>query len=162
MSTKKVRILLLEDDNDSALMLELTLRSIGEIAVTRTATLAETLAVLKAGTFDVILTDLKVPDSVGIDTFRAIRAAAPTFPIVIHTANSNEEMALEAIAEGAQDVVVKPSTPRRIVRAILYAIIRQSAMLDGAARETASAAIDLLKEIVERLENVVTTGGACV
>jgi signal transduction histidine kinase len=75
--------------------------------------------------FDVVLLDLSLPDSIGIDTLKEYRAAVSDIPVVILTGLDNEDLALQAMAEGAQDYIVKDDmTISRLERAIRYAIER--------------------------------------
>ncbi|MCC5640309.1 response regulator [Nostoc sp. CHAB 5844] len=81
---------------------------------------------LKQDKFDVVLLDLGLPDSVGLDTLKEYRAAVPDIPVVVLTGVDDEELAMQALAEGAQDYLVKDQiTIQRLVRAIRYAIERE-------------------------------------
>lgn len=76
--------------------------------------------------FDLVLLDLGLPDSVGLDTLKEYRAAVPDIPVVVLTGLDDEELAMQALAEGAQDYLVKDQiTIQRLVRAIRYAIERE-------------------------------------
>jgi len=76
--------------------------------------------------FDVVLLDLGLPDSVGVDTLKEYRAAVSDIPVVVLTGLDDEELAMQALAEGAQDYLVKDQiTIQRLVRAIRYAIERE-------------------------------------
>lgn len=88
--------------------------------------LAVALKKLKKHEIDVILLDLGLPDSVGVDTFRAVNAVAFNIPILILTGMEDEHTALTTIAEGAQDYFVKGTFDGRLLaRAILYSIERK-------------------------------------
>lgn len=76
--------------------------------------------------FDVVLLDLHLPDSDGLETITRFRAAVPSLPIVVLTATDDEELALQVMASGAQDYLVKDQiTIQLLVRAIRYAIERE-------------------------------------
>lgn len=156
---KTVRILILEDNYDSADMLKTLLESIGSEAFTVTVARSqgEALAELAAGVFDIGLLDLNVGDSSGIRTFRGVHSAAPDMPIVILSATDDQELALQAVQEGAQDFLVKPTDSRRIITSLLYALERQVQKLQGGALAAARIAVDLIKEIADRLEQVVSS-----
>jgi DNA-binding NarL/FixJ family response regulator len=62
---------------------------------------------LKTSKFDVILLDLRLPDSEGFDTFRKVHDNAPDIPIVIFTALFSEEIATKTLKEGAQEYLFK-------------------------------------------------------
>jgi signal transduction histidine kinase len=75
--------------------------------------------------FDLVLLDLSLPDSIGLETLKEFRAAIPDIPVVVLTGLDDEDLALQALAEGAQDYLVKDQiTIQRLVRAIRYAIER--------------------------------------
>jgi CheY-like chemotaxis protein len=62
---------------------------------------------LSEGRFDILLLDLILPDSRGIDTFIKVHAQAPQIPIIVLTGLDNEMLAMEALRMGAQDYLVK-------------------------------------------------------
>ncbi|MFN6531195.1 ATP-binding protein [Nostoc sp. ChiSLP03a] len=75
--------------------------------------------------FDLVLLDLSLPDSIGLDTLKEFMAAVPDIPVVVLTGVDDEDLALQALAEGAQDYLVKDKiTIQWLVRAIRYAIER--------------------------------------
>jgi CheY-like chemotaxis protein len=69
--------------------------------------LADGLAQLDTASVDVIVLDLNLPDSSGLDTFRRTREKVPNIPIVVLSGIDDEELALEAVRGGAQDYLVK-------------------------------------------------------
>src|SRR5687767_6085023 len=78
---------------------------------------------VSAETWDVILLDLNLPDSQGLDTLRRMRRQAPDAPIVVLSGEDDTEVALQALHEGAQDYLLKGQWPRDLlVRSIRYAI----------------------------------------
>jgi diguanylate cyclase (GGDEF)-like protein len=101
--------------------------------------LDEALAALRTRDFDVILLDLNLPDSSGLDTLTAIIAVAPNVPIIVLTATNHDEIGLRAVQLGAQDFLIKGEyNAQEFERAILYAserhrlqrTIRQLAVVD--------------------------------
>jgi signal transduction histidine kinase len=75
--------------------------------------------------FDVVLLDLQLPDSNGLNTLKEYQQAIPEIPVVILTQLDEEDLALNAIAAGAQDYLVKDQvTIQRLLRAVRYAIKR--------------------------------------
>jgi PAS domain S-box-containing protein len=88
--------------------------------------LAEGLDRLSAGGIDLVLLDLSLPDSAGLDTFLNLFNRAPEVPIVVLTALEDETLALTALRDGAQDYLIKNElNARGLVRAIRYAIERK-------------------------------------
>ena len=74
---------------------------------------------------DIILLDLDVPESQGLDTFRGVSRRAPGIPIVILTGMDDESLAIAALKEGAEDYLSKSRLDSRmLVRTIRYALER--------------------------------------
>ncbi len=129
-SGDKVRLLLVEDCPDHADLIRAKLgRSKRlKVEITHVDRLEEGLTKLRAGGFDVVLLDFSLPDSFGIETFRRANEAAPRTPIIVLTSLDDNELAVQAVREGAQDYLIKREADTRLlVRSILYAIERQSA-----------------------------------
>jgi signal transduction histidine kinase len=76
---------------------------------------------------DVILLDLGLPDSQGLDAVRRAHAAAPRVPLVVLTAHDDQLLAAQSLREGAQDYLVKGQIDTRgLLRVLRYAIERKS------------------------------------
>ena len=130
-------MLLIEDDpGDADLLQELLSEEKSYVYtlewVERLQTGLERLAL---GGIDVVLLDLSLPDSHGLDTFIAVNTHAPALPAVVLSGLDDETIALEAVRQGAQDYLVKGQVDGRIIaRVIRYAIERKSA--EEALRES--------------------------
>ena len=127
--TAPIRVLLLEDDPADARLVGQMLRRVKTtpFEVTVVTRLAEALARLSdPSAFDVVLADLGVPDSSGIQTLGALTEAAPSLPVVVLTGNDDDAVALEALKRGAQDYLVKGMGDAFILsRVVRYAIERK-------------------------------------
>lgn len=124
-------VLMIEDNPGDARLIELALAEQpgDSILLERADRLSEGLARIAAGGIDVVLLDLSLPDSHGLQTFTRAKAEAPNVPIIVLSGLSNEELAVAAVNEGAQDYLVKGRTDGvDLVRAIRYAIERHQAM----------------------------------
>jgi signal transduction histidine kinase len=96
--------------------------------------LAGAIEKLGRNTFDVILTDLSVPDSVGLATVSQLREHCGQAPIIVLTSLDDEGVERDVLAAGAQDYLIKGEFGGRIVtRAILHALQRQQAMNEAQA-----------------------------
>src|SRR5204862_1143637 len=85
---------------------------------------------------DVVLLDLGLPDSQGLDTFVRARRGAPNEPIVVISGLDDEQLALEAVRSGAQDYLVKGRIEGQLLARVLrYAIERKRAEEAVRARE---------------------------
>lgn len=128
---KTIKLLLIEDNPlDAKLFQRLLDRSSrASYKVEFAGTLADAFEFLEtSGDVDAIVIDLNLPDSQGLDTFRAVRLKYPNLPLIVLTADDDERIALKAVQAGAQDYIVKGDlSPVFLGRAIRYAIERQSA-----------------------------------
>jgi PAS domain S-box-containing protein len=132
-STPGLRVLLTEDCSADALLLE-TLLGTG-CAVTRVSTLAEGIAACNQAQFDLVLLDLFLTDSRGLDTLRQFQSLHPELPILVMSGLDDEQIAAAAVHEGAQDYLVKGQMDEVLLhRAMRYAIERKSA--ERALRES--------------------------
>lgn len=83
---------------------------------------------LSSDRVDVVLLDLSLPDSFGLNTVKRLQASAPDIPIIVLTGVDNRALALQAVATGAQDYLVKGQISAQLLeRAIRYAIERKKA-----------------------------------
>lgn len=124
-----VKVLIVEDNDDDYIFALRCLSNSGnaEYAVKRATTIGESLFMLERNQFDVVLVDLSLPDSHGIDSFVSVFYRIPSTPIIILTGDDSEITALEAIKHGAQDYLVKGrDIDKFIARSIQYAIGRSS------------------------------------
>jgi signal transduction histidine kinase/HPt (histidine-containing phosphotransfer) domain-containing protein len=143
-----VRLLLIEDNPGDALLLQRSLETAypGRYVIVRAATLAEAREALARETFQAVLLDLGLPDSQGMHSVDAVRAAAPALPLVAMTGLDDEDLASEAIRRGAQDYLLKGQVDAALVaRSIRYAIDRTHAeerlrLLSAEANRQARAA----------------------
>jgi DNA-binding NtrC family response regulator len=126
-----LKILLVEDSPaDSRLLWEMLRDSgiKGRFALDPAVTLKEAISQLSTKKFDLVLLDLMLPDSAGLDTFRAVHKACPDVPVVLLTGLSDENLAARAVREGAQDYLVKGQVdPAVLVRSMRYAVERHVA-----------------------------------
>jgi len=125
-----IRILLVEDDPaDFALLrrhIAAGVEPIGRFALERVETLQGALDRLAKQDIDVVLLDLHLPDSRGIETIERARDHDREVPIVVFTAAGDEETAVKALQAGAQDYLVKDELSAALIRrAMRYAIERR-------------------------------------
>ncbi|NGX54244.1 MAG: putative diguanylate cyclase AdrA [Chlamydiae bacterium] len=108
MSRSKITILLIEEDVENANLYKKFLKR-GEMGgeVTHASTMEEALPLLSQHSFKLIISDLFLIDSSGLETFHKLRKAAPDTPIVILTRPVDEELAQETVCQGAQDYLPK-------------------------------------------------------
>jgi CheY-like chemotaxis protein len=131
MEQEKLRILLVEDSPADTRLLEEELSDAGVTAfhVTYAGRLAHAVRAWDPGAFDVVLLDLSLPDSKGLETVRRAMAGLPGVPIVVLTTLKDDVTAAQAVAAGAQDYLVKGDADgHAMIRAIRHAMARHRVM----------------------------------
>jgi len=134
MTHERVTILLVEDNPGDARLLKEALREArgSWIDLVHVGRLADGIERLQAGSIDLVLLDLSLPDAIGADTIAKTHAAAPGIPIVVLTGLDDDNTALEVMKRGAQDYLVKGQVDGQLlVRSIRYAIERKRAEEDA-------------------------------
>lgn len=123
-----VNLLLVEDNAAEARLLQELLKGtiFRQSRLVHANRLGEAIAHLQASNFDVILLDLTLPDSTGLDSLDSLIQHAPSLPIVVLTNTNDTELAVEAVRHGAQDYLFKRQVNQdSLVRAVRYAIERK-------------------------------------
>lgn len=122
-----MRVLLIEDNPGDARLIELYVREAGdtEMQFEHADRLGDGLRRLEEHKPDVVVLDLTLPDSEGVDTVRRVEAHAPSVPIVVLTGVDDRTVGLEAIQSGAEDFLPKEQlNGEMLTRTIRYAIER--------------------------------------
>jgi sigma-B regulation protein RsbU (phosphoserine phosphatase) len=130
MNEEHIKVLLIEDNpGDARIINEMLAEAKGvHFYLECTNRLSPGLNRISTGGIDVILSDLSLPDSQGLDTFAKVHARAPSLPIVVLSSLDDEELAVKAVQEGAQDYLVKGHVDSNLLtRSIRYAIERKLA-----------------------------------
>ena len=126
---ERIRVLLIEDDPEYALLIRLYVNEAGGETIKYALECANSLAAgldrLLRQEFDIVLLDLMLTDSEGLDTLARFRRRAPGIPVVILTNLDPAATDLKALSEGAQDFLLKSElNARQLQRAIRYALER--------------------------------------
>jgi PAS domain S-box-containing protein len=127
MEDKIINVLLIEDNPDDVELLrrKLTKSASRQFTVTLVRSLKEGLVELSKSSPDLILSDLGLPDSHGLDTVTKVLQMASNIPLVVLTGYDDEAVAIKAVQLGAQDYLVKGQLDSsQIERAFFYAIER--------------------------------------
>jgi two-component system, cell cycle response regulator len=140
---ERTRVLLVEDNPGDARLVREALNDglPGQFTVQVAESLKQALETLRAAIdeVDVVLLDLSLPDSQGLETYRAVHAQCSACPILVLSGLNDESIALKAVNEGAQDFLRKSRVDSELLpRAIHYAIernrlleqVRQLAIID--------------------------------
>jgi two-component system cell cycle response regulator len=127
------QLLLVEDNYEYAGILQLVLRKEGPrlFEIQHVSSLAQAYRALVNQKFDIILLDLTLPDSDGLETIIQAHAYAPNTPIVVMTALTHHDIVNQAIQEGAQDYLIKGVPDgAALVRSLRYAIQRNQTLAE--------------------------------
>ncbi len=127
MNAQPIKVLLIEDNPGDAELVQEYLADGGaaSFVLECAGRLSAGLDCLDRGGIDVLLLDLSLPDSQGLETLDRVIAHAPTVPVLILTGLEEDALGLEAIRRGAQDYLVKGQiTGSLIARTIRYGIER--------------------------------------
>lgn len=133
MTPDLIHVLVIEDNPGDARLVAEALSEINRprFDVRLVARLSEAVASLREVPTDVVLLDLGLPDSSGLDSVRRLHAEVPSVPIVVLTISDNEALVGGAVRAGAQDYFVKGELdPRALARTLGYSIERQAMVLD--------------------------------
>lgn len=146
-------ILLIEDSLAQAELIQEMLSEVEDTqySLSLVARLEDGLQRLQEAEFDIILLDLSLPDSYGLDTIRKVKLQESTIPMVVLTNLNDRTIAIESVRQGAQDYLVKGEfNGELLIRAINYAIERQrikDKLLKQVERE------QLMGRMIERIRN---------
>ena len=131
------RILVVDDEADLRELLEITLLKMG-LDVDSAATVREARSLLAATTYALVLTDMRLPDGLGLELVREVAASYRSTPIAVITAYGSAENAVVALKAGAFDYVSKP-----VVLDDLRTMVRSALKLsDGGGGKAAAQAGD--------------------
>lgn len=122
-----LNVLLVEDNPKDAQALQESLENfnLSRYDLTHVGNLDEALKRLWEEKFDLVLLDLSLPDSLGLNAIVRVHEQVPEVPIIVLAANDDESLAIRAVQEGTQDYLVKGQVSGNMLeRSIRYAIER--------------------------------------
>lgn len=146
--SQDIKVLLIEDNLAEARLLKEILKGNEkkEFHLVNVSRLSEAISLLKQTNFDVILLDLTLPDSQDLESLAPLLITAPKLPIVVLTNTNDDNLALAALRQGAQDYLIKREVSLEILtRSLCYAIERKQ--MEEALRESNEA---LKMSVIER------------
>lgn len=138
MECNEISVLLVEDNPaDLALLVELLQDSDAQFwQLADCKRLDSALEQLRQSTFDVVLLDLSLPDSQGLETVIQLQSSFPHIPIVVLTGLQDKRLARQAVAQGAQDYLVKGQISSEVLlKTVEYAIERSQILKTLQQRE---------------------------
>ena len=147
-----LKVLLVEDDQEFADILRIRLSKETtplSFEITCLPTLQQAQQALAETTWDLILLDLMLPDSSGIQTFVTVRSQTRHTPIVIMSGLDSDSLAIDAVRKGAEDYLVKGEINSRLLFRILHHAIDRHRI-----KEKLSSVTGRLRETNLRLERM--------
>lgn len=138
-----IKILLVEDNQGDAFLIEDHLEEFASFSyeLIKVETLSEALCQLNNRSFDVILLDLELPDSSGINTFSNLHNNSPMVPIIILTGLNDKKIGTHAAKAGARAFLVKGKSEGRLLECILQYGVAQKKKSSPNAGDSTSASI---------------------
>lgn len=157
MELNKIKVLVVEDhEPDYRLVFEYLKESVNPVfQVSRAKKLSEALNIISGSQFDVILTDMDLPDSRGLNTLASICKATPQTAVVVLTGLNDFNMGVQSLHMNAQDYLVKGQLQADLlVRSVRYAIERKQAQ-DALVRskEEWERTFDNVPDLIALLDN---------
>ncbi|EMI52171.1 GGDEF domain-containing response regulator [Rhodopirellula sallentina] len=133
-SSSPTKLLLIENDETDVLLFSRMLSECsGSFQLNVCDTLDAALRWLEEFECDIVLSDMSLPDTFGLEGITKIQERFPHLPIVMMTGLDDDEVALDALDLGAQDYLLKgDTTPRELKRTIRYAIQRKLIQCENA------------------------------
>jgi CheY-like chemotaxis protein len=124
---KNIKILIIEDNPGDAYLIEDHLEEFASFSyeIKNVRTLTEALNILKEQPFDVILSDLSLPDSDGINTFLSIHSKNPLIPIIILSGSNDETIGAYALKRGAYYFLAKGKIEGKLLECIIQCSIER-------------------------------------
>jgi DNA-binding NtrC family response regulator len=112
------RILVVDDEPDMLHLLRLLLTERTNHQVETASSGLEAKGLLEAGGFDLVVTDMKMPDLEGLELMEVTRRRDPALPFIFITGFGSIETAVEAVRKGAFDYITKPFRKEQILLAV--------------------------------------------
>ena len=128
-----IKVLIIEDNEGDAALICRSLSKANNIFfdAERAELMSSGMDLLGKKNFDVILSDLALPDSVGVETLVKLHSLHPDIPMIVLTGLDDEDTALSAVQSGAQDYLVKGQiNTSQLIRSIRHAMERQKLMTE--------------------------------
>ena len=162
MNDKK-RIMLIDNEEGLCRMMEAILSDNG-YSVKAYVRSFEAVEAYKAGDWDLVVTDIKMPGMDGLEVLQKVKAKDPSVPVIMITAYATVEMSIQALRKGAYDMLTKPFEPEELLYRVKNALKHNQLLVEnrelreelvGKFRfENIIGASDGLKSVLERVEKV--------
>jgi cyclic di-GMP phosphodiesterase len=154
---RPIRILVVDDELHVRMMMQTTLERKG-YDVQLAASGREALEALEQNSFDLVLTDIVMPEGSGMALLERVRAMQPHLPVVMVTAIHDISVAIDSMRRGAYDYLLKPFEGEHLVSTVQRAldhrqVLQESRDYQQSLEQVVHARTELLRQAMEDLEN---------
>ena len=117
---------------------------------------SEAISALEAREYDVVITDLMMPDANGLDVLKAAKKLAPLTMVIILTGDGDMQSAINALRLGADDFIHKPCETEELVFCIRRCLEKRNLLIE---RQLAEKILARTSDLLERTSEMVKAGG---
>jgi putative nucleotidyltransferase with HDIG domain len=149
--TQKERILVI-DDEDFILQLARDILTKTDYEVKTVSDGNEGIRLLESRKFDLLLTDIRMPDISGLDVIKHVRTGNKEIPIIIITGHGTLETAVDALRLGAQGFILKPFTPVELRTAVADALEKTRLLKENIKLRTLMPLFEFSREIISETD----------
>ena len=150
---RRERIIVIDDDSGLTEVIVMLLSGEG-YRVEHAATVRAGLAQIAATEFDLVITDLKLPDGTGVDAIRVIKEIQRDLPIILMTSYSSMESAIGALRNGAVDYIIKPFDNENFLHATERALNERRVLRENAILKRNLSKVKAELEIIGNSEGI--------
>jgi two-component system response regulator PilR (NtrC family) len=131
----KASILLVDDEPDIIEILEIALRDEG-MEVCRAASAKAALELLRKNDFDIVISDIRMPDMSGVELLKEAKQLAPDTVFILITAYASTDTAIEALQHGAYDYLTKPFKMEELLEIVRNSLEKKSLKHEATSLQT--------------------------
>jgi putative nucleotidyltransferase with HDIG domain len=148
---KKEKVLII-DDEDFILQLSKDILAKSEYLVETALDGKEGIKLLETDNFDLILTDIKMPNINGLDVIKHIRISNKEIPIIVITGHGTLDIAIDSLRLGAQGFILKPFTPAELRNAVAEALEKTRLLSENIKMRTLMPLFEVSKEMIGEVD----------
>ncbi len=143
----KKRILLIDDEEGMCRMMKAVLLDSGYAVKSYTRSV-EAVEAFQAGLFDLVVTDIKMPEMDGLEVLRRLKEKDPSLPVIVISAFATLDTSIQALRSGAHDMVTKPFEPDELLYRVKNALHHNQLLTENLQlREELAGRFDFTKII---------------
>jgi len=143
----KKRILLIDDEEGMCRMMKAVLLDSGYAVKSYTRSV-EAVEAFQAGLFDLVVTDIKMPEMDGLEVLRRLKEKDPSLPVIVISAFATLDTSIQALRRGAHDMVTKPFEPDELLYRVKNALHHNQLLTENLQlREELAGRFDFTKII---------------